>query len=268
MASLFMETLIKYNPYHDRLGRFATANAATSFSIPKDQKLRDKLIDRERQKTTTSQKVTIARPSLVDRKENMKRALELDKELWDDNHDYVKSAPKEQQRALHQYMRNGCTEMNAYCRTGEGQPEIRQRVAELDKMANNHKSTKDMILYRGVKDVLPASIDEAKAYIGRTIQDKAFLSTTIKAETANSFAGDRGVILEIAAPKGTKGFYAETYWDSKKAMAARRRGEIGETEWLMPRNTKIEITGIRTETMQRGQTSVERIIYEAIVKAE
>ncbi len=48
--SLFYDILRKYNPYHDRLGRFSTANGAASFSIPKDPKLRDRIIGREREK--------------------------------------------------------------------------------------------------------------------------------------------------------------------------------------------------------------------------
>lgn len=47
----FFEIIMKYNPYHDERGRFATANASVSFSIPKDPKLRAKLIERERQRT-------------------------------------------------------------------------------------------------------------------------------------------------------------------------------------------------------------------------
>jgi|GEM_PF-5676649 len=237
--------VLKYNPYHDRLGRFTTAaNAVAGLGT---------MIDR---------------PSLADEKENLKRALALDKKIWDENHKYVKSAPKEQQDALRYYMRKGCTEMNKYCRTGEGRAEIKKRVEALDKMANNHRSSEDMLLYRGVKDRLPASEADAKKYIGSIIQDKAFLSTTIKPATANSFAGKDGVILEIAAPKGTKGFYAETYWDSKKALAARKRGELGEAEWLMPRNTKIKITGIRKEIMRVGNDKRERIVYEAVVEGE
>lgn len=258
------DTIKKYNPYHDRLGRFTTAGNASFFSIPKDKKLRSKLIERERQRMLE----TFDRPSLADEKENLKRALALDKKIWDENHKYVKSAPKEQQDALRYYMRKGCTEMNKYCRTGEGRAEIKKRVEALDKMANNHRSSEDMLLYRGVKDRLPASEADAKKYIGSIIQDKAFLSTTIKPATANSFAGKDGVILEIAAPKGTKGFYAETYWDSKKALAARKRGELGEAEWLMPRNTKIKITGIRKEIMRVGNDKRERIVYEAVVEGE
>lgn len=39
---LFIETLAKYNPYHDRLGRFTTEANAAPFSLPKDEKLRAK----------------------------------------------------------------------------------------------------------------------------------------------------------------------------------------------------------------------------------
>jgi len=80
MASLFMETLNKYNPYHDRLGRFATANEATSFSIPKDPKLRDKLIERERQRTEAMAAAeAAAKMPKIDKKTAAKYAAILNK---------------------------------------------------------------------------------------------------------------------------------------------------------------------------------------------
>jgi hypothetical protein len=45
------ELEVNFNPYHDERGRFATGDKSTSFNLPKDPKMREKLIEKERQRT-------------------------------------------------------------------------------------------------------------------------------------------------------------------------------------------------------------------------
>ena len=59
MKALSFNTLIeKFNPYHDRLGRFTSAGAAASFTIRTRSKLwqdaNDKAIEREKARTAAS----------------------------------------------------------------------------------------------------------------------------------------------------------------------------------------------------------------------
>ena len=71
-AKLFSE-IFKFNPYHDRLGRFTFANSATSFNFkPKDQNkntsvTHDKVIEREKQRTKEKDEIVAATKGMAKR---------------------------------------------------------------------------------------------------------------------------------------------------------------------------------------------------------
>lgn len=57
-AQTFID-ILKFNPYHDRLGRFATANGATSFTYaPGKSKAHDNAIAREKERMKNLDKIT------------------------------------------------------------------------------------------------------------------------------------------------------------------------------------------------------------------
>lgn len=53
-AQSFHEIIAKYNPYHDNMGRFSTADAHTSFSLGGTAAQRDKAIAREKERSGSS----------------------------------------------------------------------------------------------------------------------------------------------------------------------------------------------------------------------
>jgi hypothetical protein len=98
----------------------------------------------------------------------------------------------------------------------------------------------DAILYRGVEragllrgDVLSAADFEA----GDLIEDKGFMSTSLSGDTAEGWArGEKSVVLNILAPKGTPAF------DFTRQAADLEAG-YDESELVLDRGTKLMVTG-------------------------
>ena len=105
--------------------------------------------------------------------------------------------------------------------------------------------------FRGIEDTkLAAEIRNLKP--GESFTDKAFSSTSLGEKTADRFARGtgwyanpkngpmRGVIVEIVNPAGTKGIFPTGMRVEVDAKIA-----AGESEWLLPRNTKFTVTEVK-----------------------
>ena len=74
---------------------------------------------------------------------------------------------------------------------------------------------------------------------GDVFTEKSFSSTDLKPSIADRFTRDKGAVLEITNPAGTKGIFPlgfRTNVDEKFAK--------GESEWILPRNSKFTVTSI------------------------
>jgi hypothetical protein len=76
--------------------------------------------------------------------------------------------------------------------------------------------------------------------VGKKFQDLGFLSTTVNADTIDSFRGKYGVVLRIKVPEGAKvlcGYYGDN---------------PGEEEIILNRGSSFKITSVKKVTGQRN----------------
>ncbi len=86
------------------------------------------------------------------------------------------------------------------------------------------KLVEDTALYRGFKD----NVNDF--YLGQSIEHRGFASTSFDRGVAKFHATEKGSILQIDAPKGTKGVYI-------------RQNSLrpGEVEFLLPKGSVLEV---------------------------
>lgn len=287
---IFLETLTKYNPYHDRLGRFTTAANAAFFSLPKNEKLREKLIERERQRTLatygsleaegTTGAEGKAPQSGKGKKTTQQRARinpKAYKEISDAKAEqyglkisegWRKSLTPKEQQAIDDYYHMSF-DINSMARTGDtyagkGTPEYKKAVKEeikvLEKALDRAELPENLVLYRGASfEALgyklsifdpKPSLQELKALVGKEFVDKGFMSTSLSEEVGEAFSAG-ALKLKLYAPKGTKGAYISPKGDPNR-----------EREVLLQRNTRFQVLDVK-EKKGPGYTYYE---VEAVIK--
>lgn len=93
----------------------------------------------------------------------------------------------------------------------------------------------DIYVYRGMNSERMEKL--AKKMIGKSIDDKAFTSTTLSRDAADKFLGGGSgrVMMKIKVPKGKSGIYIENI---------AKFGDQNEYEFLLPRNAKFSIDSV------------------------
>lgn len=142
-------------------------------------------------------------------------------------------------------------EINDPLRTGSKMTaEAAASVRELDKLFSKTSTKNSMILYRGIHGPEAAKIikkikDGSLGINGET-KYKAYMSTSVDPEvsrdfTGNQKVGEKGVFFNLTLPKGGR------------AIALGGHSLIkSEKEVLLPRNTRLKITGIKENTTEDG----------------
>lgn len=245
MAAQTFEEVMKFNPYHDARGRFASATGYATFTIrtkdPKKQHMADMAISRMKQKEQSDDA----------KGKSYINGLQLQNTMLDAHKADFNNLSKEEQNAIKRYM------------SSTGITASYKNKGLVDQAISRSELPVNATLTRGVTD-LPTTMDEAKSMIGQsigtTIPGKP-ISTSIKPDQNWGTA-----TIVIRADKGTKGMYVEAARQSKKADQARakaaKEGKVsGEAEFLLPSTTKIKITGIRMGS-HKGQ---DKIIYDAVI---
>jgi hypothetical protein len=111
-------------------------------------------------------------------------------------------------------------------------------VHKLDIMTSQGRINQPTVLHRGWSFEQGTSILPAHLYVGMTMTDPGFLSTSTKRKVAESFAGSfNGVIMTVRVPAGTRGLYVQGAGASK----AYTEGKKAEHEVLLPRGTKYKV---------------------------
>lgn len=140
--------------------------------------------------------------------------------------------------AIQNYTGSQSTVTNEYYRKGRTEPNeaIENLTRDLDSAIDKAKFKKNVMLYRGAgypalgRDMAMGILNgNPKDFIGYTIQDKGYMSTSLGAMSRF----DSDVVFQIKAPKGTKGLYVED-WTST----------MGEHEVILPRGTTMKIVDI------------------------
>lgn len=116
-------------------------------------------------------------------------------------------------------------------------------VSDLDALIKKAPKLEESITtFRGISD--KNVVDKLLSLKpGDSFADEAFVSTSLKEDTAQRFARNNGVIIEIVNPAGTKGIFPiglRTEVDANLAMRA-----SSENEFLLPRDTKFYVTEVK-----------------------
>lgn len=163
-------------------------------------------------------------------------------EKWRDN---ITSAELD---ATIEYTGSAYTSINNALRKDTGY--YKDTINEIDKSISKFNLKQDIIVYRGVSS---AAFDGGVIpEVGTILQDKGFMSTTVRKSVASDF--DKGYILKINVPKGKgRGAYVKSISNYPN-----------EHEFLMKRSSKLKVTGIASgekEGFMGGQT----VIYADLV---
>lgn len=129
--------------------------------------------------------------------------------------------------ALGHYAGGGYRDINFGLRHGGLGEENQDHVNAISRLMRGSTTDQEISAWRGIRSgVLP----EKDISAGR-LSDKAFVSTSLVAEHAARFAGERGVLVEVRIPKGSN------------ALNLSRPGIGGgaEAELLLPRNTDFDV---------------------------
>ena len=116
-------------------------------------------------------------------------------------------------------------------------------VSDLDSLISNAPILdKPIITFRGL-----SSDRFSEEYLsglrnlkpGDTFIEKSFSSTDLKESVGTEFAKGKGLVLEITNPAGTKGIFPIGFRTNVTEKFAK-----GESEWLLPRNTRFRVTEV------------------------
>ncbi len=144
-----------------------------------------------------------------------------------------------QRAALVEYRRSTAFDVNAFLRgetTTMDKVDIDRITGHIDAAIAKASLDKNVTVYRGIPMDLHLET-------GDILRDPAFLSTTFNPEQAvfnfSMGPGNKSTVLQIEVPKGHHGLYTEGLAPRGYEMGAGQ-----EQELLLPRNTKIHITGV------------------------
>lgn len=181
--------------------------------------------------------------------------------------DWAENLSEEERYTLLEYTKGGYENINNSLRDDKLNRLTQMQVNIIDTtIEKSPKLQKDTTLYRGlVSEDLVKQLDNGEIEIGDSLKDLGYSSTTPNFYAAKQFTGSKetGVLLEINAKANSKGAYLIPQtgeYDPVKmkikedplAVSATRH----EYEFLLPRGTQFEVTGIRKDTdisMYKGE---------------
>ena len=218
----------KFNPYHDVKGRFASAPGGAGTSI-----LSGFTEGKDYKKTKRGYVQFLSKAAAQKYASECARGINLS---------------QSQKESLDEY-KISSAEMAARLRSGDDKTDG-YKIRDIDKAINKAALRDDVLLMRGVDangvksmGIKDTSIEGLKSLIGETIRDKAYLSTTTDKSTMDKFIGTKnglrssetGIGMLIQASAGSKAL---------PMSAAKSKHGGDESEFILPRNTELKITGV------------------------
>lgn len=176
-------------------------------------------------------------------------------EFFEDNNPgnvFYDKASYSDRQAIEGYQQSGYIAVNDSLRLGTetSNEALKANIDRIDHVIDVAPPlAKDTMLYRGIRS--GTGVDVVKdLQVGSIMTDKAFTSTSADKGFAERWAQDRDMlgknyVMEIQAPAGTKGVIPKFASNSLYTVGA---GFDYEAEFLLPRNTSMEITSINHET--------------------
>jgi hypothetical protein len=159
------------------------------------------------------------------------------------------------------YTNVGSWEINGLLRTGKvpkdsnsDKEEIDDWIKSLDNEIGKTSAPRDLVLFRGTSGTGTEVFEKLK--VGDIYTDKGFVSTTLDIKVAPEFMStatggkfdsrpiEKGYVLEISVPKGSKALSVNNYF----RKVSGRYGPSGdirkEDEHILPRNTKFKVDSV------------------------
>lgn len=154
---------------------------------------------------------------------------------------WIESLSPAERKALRFYKGDGYREINQVLRYGgESDPDILQAIEDLDVALSRFQLPEPVIAYRGLGS--QALFTQAEDLIGDTIEEPAYLSTSLLRSVAEGYLSARSewrVLEEILVPGGVAvGAYVGAP-DLVEPME--------EHEFLLPRGTELAVHAVRRE---------------------
>jgi len=134
---------------------------------------------------------------------------------------------------------------------------VNKIVSDLDSLISNAPVLeKPIITFRGL-----SSDRFSEEYLnnlrnlkpGDTFVEKSFSSTDLKENIGTRFARDNGIVLEITNPAGAKGIFPIGFRTNVTEKFVK-----GESEWLLPRNTRFRVTEVNGNKIKVTVTGVTK----------
>lgn len=173
-------------------------------------------------------------------------------------------------QALDDYQAQDYSDINGGLRHGPLSPASKKQVAAIDKLiAMTPPTEADITVYKGVKGNWTKDLE-----VGSTVEDKGFLSTSLRPDVAMRFAApttsfkEKTTVFEVKVPKGTHFAPSQVNMEDGYTTSSGKQWMDNEAEFLMPRGQKLKITAIEErEISSTGEYGTAK--YKArVVSAE
>lgn len=166
--------------------------------------------------------------------------------------DFEDSVSTDEAKSIAFYSHTGDKQINSILRSGIADDDIKSYVQDLDNIISRFEVPEDVSLYRGSNlDFLyrEFNINNLENLLGKSYIDKGYTSTSIILD--NAFL-NKDAVFEIKLPGG-KG---------RGAFISSFSRHFDELEFLLKRNTKFKIVGIREWYNPRQKKNVSYIVLE------
>ncbi len=132
--------------------------------------------------------------------------------------------------------------------------EIRDYIKSLDTEISKTSTPRDLVLFRGTSGTGTEVFEKLKE--GDIYIDKGFVSTTLDIAVAPEFMStatggrydsrpiEKGYVLEISVPKGSKALSVNSYFRNVSGRYGPSGDIRKEDEHILPRNTKFRVDSI------------------------
>ncbi len=273
---------LKFNPYHDELGRFASADSSSNPHV-KFVSIGAKFkstIDKEKAAYFKAQGLASAQPV----QEDQRTFTPVDRDDYDEGGKFFQryddlvvsgSLTQDETRAIEHYTASGYGIVNGFLRKGDADlTQVKYAKATIENLDTALAKTsigQDTVLYRGINATGMAAImggagvpangkdwrgnptyafDDVKNTVGHTFIDKGYSSASFSSSFANNWGSS--ALFEMEVPKETKGLYVEP-------MSS--HSGYGEFEYMFPRGTSYTVTGVS----MKGNFSSEKPLIKVRV---
>lgn len=210
----------------DRTGVYGYNRSISSKSVWADRKAR--------QSVTRSQPNIGTRVKYIDRRKLSVTEVrkELDKVYLNE---YGKTLSKRNIRSIEDYQIKTYIPYNKYLRGRSGSLSDKDlEVLDILRETTRKVAIKeDMVLSRGTTINALEGLNWDDLEVGETLTEKAFMSVSVREETAKKFAKkkkERGILMDIEVKKGSKAVFVDTAVDYN-----------WESEFIFPPGTKLKV---------------------------